>query len=243
MRSRRPGAAGAAPSAAAASRTSRSSATAQPRATTRFSRLCAPTSGLSRRTCPDGVAISAWMPSGPDVEDRTSTSAATPAGSARGAHRTQAPDARDASVAPKGSATLTTEARGCSSVNSRAFASPYAAIVPWKSRWSCVRFVNAATRKRTASTRSSASPWLDTSITRWVARARTASRATRARSSASGVVWLAGATVDPTRVITVVESAGRQPRRASIASTRNAVVVLPFVPVMPTTSSAAVGSP
>ena len=48
--------------------------------------------------------------------------------------------------------------------NSRALASKYASIVPWKSRWSWLRFVNPATANRVPSTRCCARAWDDTSI-------------------------------------------------------------------------------
>ena len=37
-------------------------------------------------------------------------------------------------------------------------------MVPWRSRWSWLRLVNAAAAKRVPSTRCIARPWLDTSI-------------------------------------------------------------------------------
>ena len=48
--------------------------------------------------------------------------------------------------------------------NSRALAAKYSSIVPWKSRWSCDRLVNAAAANRTPSTRCRSSACDDTSI-------------------------------------------------------------------------------
>ena len=65
----------------------------------------------------------------------------------------------------------------------------------------------------------------------------------RCRSIASGVVRTTGRTSPPTRLSTVPRSPGRRPAAVRIAWRRNAVVVFPFVPVTPATSSSRVGSP
>ena len=62
-------------------------------------------------------------------------------------------------------------------------------------------------------------------------------------SSASGVVWPALSTCAPTRYSMVpITPVGRSPA-ASSASTSSEVVVLPLVPVMPTTVSRREGCP
>ena len=63
------------------------------------------------------------------------------------------------------------------------------------------------------------------------------------RSIASGVVRSTSSSTPPTTRLTVPRSPVRRPAASSRWRTRKAVVVLPFVPVMPTTSSRAVGSP
>ena len=71
----------------------------------------------------------------------------------------------------------------------------------WKSRWSCVRFVNAATSQWIASARCSASACEETSITHGVVAARRASRRTCAagrspRASCARVGCSAPPTID-----------------------------------------------
>ena len=58
-----------------------------------------------------------------------------------------------ASFWPQASSTVTTAARARSGVNSRALVWKYSSMVPCRSRWSWVRFVNPATSNTTASTR------------------------------------------------------------------------------------------
>ena len=63
------------------------------------------------------------------------------------------------------------------------------------------------------------------------------------RSIASGVVRSTSSSAPPTTRFTVPSRPVCRPAPSSRWRTRKAVVVLPFVPVMPTTSSWAVGSP
>ncbi len=120
---------------------------------------------------------------------------------------------------------------------------------PWKSRWSCERLVNAATANRVPATRPSASAWLDTSIATWLTPASTITAKMACRSGASGVVNALGsrrrrAWSGPSiRVPTVPSSPLVAPAAISPVSSRCATVVLPLVPVTPSTDSRAVGSP
>src|SRR3954451_20833647 len=65
----------------------------------------------------------------------------------------------------------------------------------------------------------------------------------RWRSMASGVVRTTACSTPPITDVTVPSSPHRTPAASSSERTRNAVVVLPLVPVTPTTRSRAVGSP
>jgi hypothetical protein len=113
----------------------------------------------------------------------------------------------------------------------------------WKSRWSCDRLVNAATAKRVPLTRPIASEWLDTSIATSVTPSSAITANSACRSGASGVVSALGSTRPATRVPMVPTSPAVRPAAASPASIRCAVVVLPLVPVTPSTDRCAVGSP
>ena len=105
----------------------------------------------------------------------------------------------------------------------------------WKSRWSWERLVKPATSKTTPSTRCRASAWLETSIAHTVDAAldhdgeqrlqvgRLGGRAHARRSRSSPTPGLDGADQPGAR--------GRP--RAAPASSRYAVVVLPLVPVTP----------
>src|SRR4051812_13673331 len=62
-------------------------------------------------------------------------------------------------------------------------------------------------------------------------------------SRLSGVVWLTFSTTPPIRCSTVPSRPGRRPAASRMAYIRKAVVVLPLVPVIPTTSSCALGRP
>jgi hypothetical protein len=66
---------------------------------------------------------------------------------------------------------------------------------------------------------------------------------TGCRSIASGVVRPASRNEPPTTLPTVPSRPHRRPSASRIARIRWAVVVLPFVPVIPTTVRRAVGSP
>src|SRR5439155_513274 len=68
------------------------------------------------------------------------------------------------------------------------------------------------------------------------------SRKARWRSIASGVVRIAGRRSPPIRLSIVPSRPGRRPAAPRIEWRRNVVVVLPFVPVTPATSSVRVGS-
>ena len=52
--------------------------------------------------------------------------------------------------------------------NSFFLAAAYSSMVPWRSRWSWLRFVNTATSKLSPATLSKAREWEETSITTWV---------------------------------------------------------------------------
>ena len=132
---------------------------------------------------------------------------------------------------------------GAAPVKSRRFATKYSSIVPWKSRWSWVRFVKTSASKRTRSSRCSTEACEDASSATLRSPASSISRNVRCRSIASGVVRTTGRTSPPIRLSTVPSRPGRRPAAVRIACSRYAVVVLPFVPVTPATSSSRVGSP
>ena len=113
----------------------------------------------------------------------------------------------------------------------------------WKSRWSCDRLVNAPTAKRVPATRPSASAWLDTSIATSVTPSSSITANSACRSGASGVVNALGSVAPAIRMPTVPTSPVVRPAAASPASSRCATVVLPLVPVTPSTRSRCVGSP
>ena len=113
----------------------------------------------------------------------------------------------------------------------------------WKSRWSWLRFVNAATAKRTPSTRRSSSACEETSIAHAASPASSIARNVAWRSIASGVVRTAGRSSPPTTDVTPPSRPHGRPAASSSCRTRWVVVVFPLVPVIPTTGSVAVGSP
>jgi len=114
---------------------------------------------------------------------------------------------------------------------------------PWKSRWSCVTLVSAAAAKRQPSTRPSARPCEETSIeTASTPRLRIA-RSVRWRSRLSGVVFTARWRSSAYRTSIVPISPTLRPASRRIDSTRKLVLVLPFVPVTPTSSSSSAGWP
>ena len=107
----------------------------------------------------------------------------------------------------------------------------------WKSRWSWLRLVNAATANRTPSTRCSSSACEETSIAHAASPASSIAANVACRSIASGVVRTAAA---PPRRRPRSRSPSRPQRTPAASSSwrrRNVVVVFPLVPVMPTTWS------
>ena len=146
-----------------------------------------------------------------------------------------------ASRRPYSSSRFTTVGPGSS--NSRRLARKYASIESWKSRWSWVRLVNTRQAKRMPDARPSSSACEETSIAQALSPASTIARKVACRSIASGVVRSTSSSRPPTTRLTVPSSPQRRPAASSRWRTRKAVVVLPFVPVMPTTSSSAVGWP
>ncbi len=113
----------------------------------------------------------------------------------------------------------------------------------WKSRWSWVRLVNAATAKRIPSLRLSASACEEISIAQARSPPSTIRRKVACMSIASGVVRSTGSSIPPTTRLTVPSSPVWIPACSSTWRIRNAVVVFPFGPVIPATASSAVGSP
>ena len=106
-----------------------------------------------------------------------------------------------------------------------------------------MRFVNTATAQWIASARCSSSACEETSITQAPSPPASICANVACRSIASGVVRTAGAATPPTTCSTVPSRPVRVPVASSSARVRKPVVVLPLVPVMPTTASRAVGSP
>ena len=144
------------------------------------------------------------------------------------------PPSRSRSRAPHGSSANTTACRQRSGAKSGAFASKYASIVPWWSRWSRLRLVNAATSKTIPSTRCCVRAWEDTSMATARRPPATIPASVRCRSGASGVVR-APPSVPTTPVVR--PSASRTDRTSCVT------VVLPLVPVTATDSSARAGCP
>src|SRR3954462_503897 len=93
------------------------------------------------------------------------------------------------------------------------------------------------------SARCSASAWDETSIAQASSPAASISANVACSAIASGVVRSVACSTPPTTCETVPSRPHRRPVASSSPRTRNAVVVLPLVPVMPTTGSRAVGSP
>ena len=114
-------------------------------------------------------------------------------------------------------------------------AAKYRSIVPWKSRWSWPRLVNTATAKRVASARCCSRACDDTSMATALAAFVAEARPARACSSgASGVVCTP---------VSVPSTPHGKPACSKIDASRCVVVVLPVVPVTPTTVMAADGWP
>ncbi len=176
-----------------------------------------------------------WSPSG-----RISASSESPKVTSGARWRSRRSSARSR---PQSSPTFTAAGGGCGPVNSLRFAWKYSSIVPCRSRWSWLRFVKTSASKRTRSRRRSAAPCELASTAALRSPASSISRKSRCRSIASGVVNGAGRGSPPTRHSTVPTSPGRRPAASRIARSRNAVVVFPFVPVAPASSSSFVGSP
>ena len=106
----------------------------------------------------------------------------------------------------------------------------------WKSKWSCVRFVNTQGPKLTPATRFSASECEETSMTTWVQPASAISRKRRCKSQLSGVVCSVLMNSPPIMLPFVPTSPTLASRQtSSICFVRYVVVVLPFVPVTPMT--------
>ncbi len=106
-----------------------------------------------------------------------------------------------------------------------------------------MRLVNTATAQWIASARCSASACEETSIAQAVSPPLSISAKVAWSSIASGVVRSVARSAPPTNEVTVPSSPQRRPAASSIPRRRKAVVVLPLVPVIPTTGSRAVGSP
>ena len=113
----------------------------------------------------------------------------------------------------------------------------------WKSRWSCVRLVNTAAATWIPSARRSSSACEEISIAHARSPASSMAANVRWRSIASGVVRTTSCSTPPITDLTVPSSPHGRPAASSSERTRNAVVVLPLVPVIPATGSEAVGSP
>ncbi len=106
-----------------------------------------------------------------------------------------------------------------------------------------MRLVNSFTAKRMPDTRPSSIACEDTSMATASSPESSMRLKVAWRSIASGVVRSTSSSTPPTTRLTVPSSPARRPAASSRWRTRKAVVVLPLVPVMPTTSSRAVGSP
>ena len=106
-----------------------------------------------------------------------------------------------------------------------------------------MRLVNTAAATWIPSARRSSSACEEISIAHASSPAASIAANVRWRSIASGVVRTTGCSTPPITDLTVPSSPQRRSAASSSERTRNAVVVLPLVPVIPTTGSAAVGSP
>ncbi len=113
----------------------------------------------------------------------------------------------------------------------------------WKSRWSSDRLVNAPTVNSIPPTRPIASAWLETSIATFVAPRSRMTASSACVSGASGVVKPVLMASSPMRVATVPIRPLVRPAACNPARRKNVVVVLPLVPVTPSTSSSPLGSP
>ena len=105
-----------------------------------------------------------------------------------------------------------------------------------------MRLVNTFAAKRIPDARPSWRACEETSIAQAESPAPSIRLNVAWRSIASGVVRTTASSTPPTICLTVPSSPVWMPAASRISRTRNAVVVLPLVPVMPTTRSSAVGS-
>ena len=103
--------------------------------------------------------------------------------------------------------------------------------------------MNTATAQWIASARCSASACEETSIAHALSPAASISANVACNAIASGVVRSMSRCSPPTKDVTVPSSPQRRPAASSSPRIKNAVVVLPFVPVIPTIGNRAVGSP
>ena len=106
-----------------------------------------------------------------------------------------------------------------------------------------MRLVKTAAATWIPSARRSSSACEEISIAQAASPASSIARNMRCRSIASGVVRTTACSTPPTTDLTVPSRPARIPAPSSSARVRNAVVVLPLVPVIPATRSDAVGSP
>ena len=106
----------------------------------------------------------------------------------------------------------------------------------WKSRWSWLRLVKTEAVQWMPSARRSSSACEEISIAHATSPASSISRNVRWRSIASGVVRSIARRSPPTIEATVPSRPHCIPAASSIARTSQAVVVLPLVPVTPTTA-------
>ena len=139
-----------------------------------------------------------------------------------------------ASNRPCTSSTFTTPRSLSDESNSSALAAKYRSTVPWRSRWSRPRLVNAATSKWAPATRSITRACDDTSITTASTPSSRQRASWRCSTGASGVVC---------RPDSVPSTSTRRPVDRNTSPTSCDVVVLPLVPVTPTISSASHGCP
>ncbi len=109
--------------------------------------------------------------------------------------------------------------------------------------WSGERFVNTPTANSMPATRSNFSPRLDTSMTQVSQPSSAIWRKSACNSQLSGVVWFKSCRCPGQRTPFVPTSPTRRPSACKMAASRCAVVVLPFVPVMPIIVIRLAGSP
>ncbi|GAP59944.1 hypothetical protein AHiyo1_33560 [Arthrobacter sp. Hiyo1] len=106
-------------------------------------------------------------------------------------------------------------------------------MLPWRSRWSCVRLVKPATSNVTESTLWNDRAWEETSMEA-ASSPRSRMRASKAWTSVdSGVVSRLGMASPPARISIVPINPGFMPKARSRELMKYVVVVLPFVPVTP----------